>query len=94
VIARSEWVLLRFHHICGLRALLPINDLKFDWIAFLQTLVSFRNEGTVMHEHIGAIVTPDEAEAFCVVEPFYGSFQFHFLFLRRAAQSEKCERRR
>jgi hypothetical protein len=47
-----------------------------------------------MHEHIGAVVTPDEAEAFCVVEPFYGSFQFHFLLLRRAAHSEKCERRR
>ena len=77
--------LLRLYNVRGLRAFLPFDDLKFDVIAFLQALVPLGNQSTVVHEHIGAVVTADEPKAFCIVEPFHGSFQFHVLFLRGAA---------
>ena len=74
--------LLGLYNVRGLRAFLPFDDLKFDVIAFLQALVPLGNQGTVVHEHIGSVVTADEPKAFCIVEPFHGSFQFHVLFLR------------
>jgi hypothetical protein len=82
VIAVCEMELLSLQHIRGLRTFLAFDDLKFDTIAFLQALVPLCNQGTVMHEHIGPVVTANKPKPFSVVEPFYGSFQFHFLFLR------------
>ena len=78
-------MLLSLHHIRSLRTFLAFDDLKFDVIAFLQALVPLGNKGTVVHEHIGSVVTADEPKPFSIVEPFYGSFQFHFLSLREAA---------
>jgi hypothetical protein len=82
VISLRETGLLGLYDVRGLRSFLAFDDLKFDVIAFLQALVPFCNQGTVMHEHIGSFVTADEPKPFSIVEPFNGSFQFHFLFLR------------
>jgi hypothetical protein len=37
-----------------------------------------------VHEHVGTVFTADEAKPLGIVEPFHGSFQFHFTFLRSA----------
>jgi hypothetical protein len=73
--------LLSLYHICSLWPFLTIDNLELDRVALLQAFVTLRNQGTVVYEYVRAIVTTDKAEALCIVEPFYGSFQFHFLFL-------------
>ena len=51
-------------------------DLELDLIAFIQIAVSFTDDGFVVHEHIFAIGTGNEAETFGSVELLDGSF-FH-----------------
>src|SRR5450755_945932 len=85
---RNERALLRLHHIRGLRPFLAINDLKLNHITFLQTFVALAGQRAVMHEYVGAILTTDKAKAFRIVEPFYGSFQFHFAFLPAAGRPQ------
>jgi hypothetical protein len=74
--------LLHFHHVGSLRPFLTVDNLEFDYIPFLKALVTLSIQSAVVNEHIGTIVTPDKTKALSVIEPLYGSFQFHFLFLR------------
>ena len=83
---------MSFYYICCLWPFLPINNLELDRVALLQALVTLRNQSTVVHEYVRAIITTDEAEALCIVEPFYGSFQFHFLFLPRTNDPRESSR--
>jgi hypothetical protein len=74
--------LLNFHHVRSLRPFLTVDNLEFDHIAFLQALVTLGIQSAVVNEYIGTVLTPDKTKALSVIEPLYGSFQFHFLFLR------------
>lgn len=61
------------HAFC-LRAFLSLNDFKFNIIALLEALVSLRLDGTIVDEHIRAVIPADKAEALCVIEPFHFTF--------------------
>jgi hypothetical protein len=73
-------LLLGYGHIAGLRTLLAVDYLEFDLIALLEALVAFRVDGAVVNEHIrAAVVAANEAKAFRIIEPLYGSFMSHLL---------------
>jgi hypothetical protein len=57
-----------------LRAFLSLNNFEFNVIALLETFVSLRLDGTVVDEHIRAVIPADKAEALCVIEPFNFTF--------------------
>lgn len=61
------------HALC-LRAFLSLNNFEFNVIALLEALVSLRLDGTIVDEHIRAIISADKAEALCVIEPFHFTF--------------------
>src|ERR1019366_165947 len=72
--------LLHPRHVACLRAFLTIDDLEFDLVTFLQALVAFDVDRTVVHEHVRTtILTAYKAKAFRVIEPLYGPFQSHSL---------------
>lgn len=72
---RAESLAARFLHVGGLWTLRPLHDFEFDDISFLQCAVTVSDDGGIVNEHIRAIVTPDEAITFGVVEPFHGATQ-------------------
>lgn len=57
-----------------LRTFLSLNNFEFNIIALLEALVSLRLDGTVVDEHIRAVIPADKAEALCVIEPFHFTF--------------------
>jgi hypothetical protein len=57
-----------------LRAFLSLHDFEFNIIALLEALVSLRLDGTIVDEHIRAVISADKAEALCVIEPFHFTF--------------------
>src|SRR5271165_3550329 len=75
---------LDFYHVRCLGALLTINNFELHCVALLQALVALGNQGAVVHKHVRPVLTADEAESLRIVEPLYGSFQFHLTFLREA----------
>src|SRR5690349_5443245 len=54
------------------------HDLKFDGISFLQGAITVANNGGVMNEDIGAIITPDKTVPLGIVEPLH--FALHLFF--------------
>ena len=54
-----------------LRSLAPLNDVELDLISFVQTLVAFDLNGTVMNEDVYSAFAPEEAVAFRAVEPLH-----------------------
>lgn len=66
--------MLRLGYILSLGAFLPLDNFEFNIIAFLEAFVAFRLDGTVVDEHIRAVIATDEAEALCVIEPFDFTF--------------------
>jgi hypothetical protein len=61
--------LRKLDNIGGLRAFLPLDDLKFDLIALLQAFVTFTGDGAIMDKYIRSIVAPKETVPLCVIEP-------------------------
>jgi hypothetical protein len=57
-----------------LRAFLSLNYFEFNVIALLEAFISLRLDGTIVDEHIGAVIPADKAEALCVIEPFHFAF--------------------
>ena len=57
-----------------LRAFLSLHDFEFNVIALLEALVSLRLDGTIVDEHIRAVIPAYKAEALCVIEPFNFTF--------------------
>src|SRR5690348_13457440 len=57
----------------SLQALLALHNLERHLLAFLQALEARAGDGTKMHEHVGAVLTADEAEPLGVVEPLDGT---------------------
>jgi hypothetical protein len=64
-----------FADVSCLLTLRPLRNFKLYCVAFLKTFVSFRIDGTVVHEYIRAILTPNETIPLGVIEPLNGSFQ-------------------
>src|SRR5690606_32306344 len=56
-----------------LQALLALDDLEGNLLAFLQRLEAGALDGTEMHEQVRAALRGDEAEALGVVEPLDGT---------------------
>lgn len=54
----------------GLGALLPLDNIEFHLVTFLQTFVPIDLDGAVMHEDVRAVVPSDEAVPFRIIEPF------------------------
>lgn len=62
-----------FRDVAGLGPFLALDDLKFNLIALLKTLISLGGDGGVVNENIGSTIAADKAEPFGVVEPLNGS---------------------
>lgn len=76
-------------YIGSLRTFGALGDLKLDWIALLQALVSFRSNGAVVDKDVSAPVPSYKSVAFCVVKPLDRTFQtFHLRPLRH--DSVRC----
>ncbi len=71
----SEGLAARFLHVGSLRTFRSLHNLEFDHISFLQSAVAVSNDGRVVDEDIGPIVTPDKTVTFRVIEPFYSPTQ-------------------
>jgi hypothetical protein len=65
---------LQFCNVLSLGAFLALDNFELDVITLLQALVALRLDGAVVDEHIGTIVSADEAESLCVVKPFDFTF--------------------
>ena len=63
-----------FGNALSLGTFLPLNNFKFNIIALLEALVTLRLDGTIVDEHIRAVIPADKAEALCVIEPFHFTF--------------------
>ena len=63
-----------FGYALCLRAFLSLNNFEFNVIALLEAFVSLRLDGTIVDEHIRAVIPADKAEALCVIEPFHFTF--------------------
>jgi hypothetical protein len=55
-------------------AFLSLDNFELDVIALLEALISLRLDGTIVDEHIRAVISADKAEALRVVEPFHFAF--------------------
>jgi hypothetical protein len=64
-----------FADVSCLLTLRSLRNFKLYRVAFLKTFVSFRIDGTVVHEYIRAIITSNETIPLGVIEPLDGSFQ-------------------
>src|SRR5437764_7439091 len=57
----------------GLGALLPLRDLEFDLLVFLEVPVARALDGRVVHEHVRSTLLGDEAVALLGAEPLHGA---------------------
>jgi len=53
-----------------------LDNLKFDWVSFLQSTVTFTDDGGIMDKNVRPVIAPDEAVPFGIVKPFHGSVHF------------------
>ena len=65
----------RFLNVGCLRTFWSLHNFEFDHVPFLQCAVAVPHNGGIVNEHIRAIVAPDKAVTFCVIEPFHGATQ-------------------
>ena len=89
-----EGLLLSFCYIRRLGTLLTIDNLKFNRVTFLQALVAVRNQSTVVDEDVWSVIASNEPKALGIVEPLYGSFQFHVPILPGGGPTHRCRRSR
>jgi hypothetical protein len=71
VLHQPAGLLLQPHYILSLQALVTLDLGVFDLLSLCQGAMTFAANGTVMHEHIGAISALNKTVAFGVVEPFH-----------------------
>src|ERR1700733_3332813 len=64
----------RRRDVFGLQALLAVDDLEADLLAFLQAFETRTTDGAEMHKHVRATLPADEAETLGVVEPLDGTY--------------------
>jgi len=60
----------------GLGTFRALDNLKFDWVSFLQSTVTFTDDGGIMDKNVRPVIAPDEAVPFGIVKPFHGSVHF------------------
>jgi hypothetical protein len=53
-----------------------LNDLKLDWVSFLQGAITITGDGGIMYENVWTIIAPDEAISLGIVKPLHGSMHF------------------
>ncbi len=53
---------------------MALDNFKLNVITLLQAFVPIRLDGAVVDEHIRTVFPTDEAETFCVIEPFNFTF--------------------
>jgi hypothetical protein len=56
-----------------------LNNLKLDWISFLQGAITIPDDGGVMNENVRPVIAPDEAVSLGIIKPFHGSLHFDAL---------------
>jgi hypothetical protein len=85
-----------FLDVGSLRTFRSLHNLELDYVSFLQSPVTVTDYGRVVNEHIRAIVAPDKAVPFCVIEPFYDATQASaslnkcFSFRPATIRRERC----
>ena len=62
-----------FDDVGGLGAFLALDNFEVDGIALLKTAIAITDDGGIVDEDVSAVVPPDEAVPFGVVEPFDAS---------------------
>jgi hypothetical protein len=62
------------NNLVRLRALLALDNVELDIIAFLEAFIAINLDGTVMDEDIRSVVPPDETISLCVIEPLNLAF--------------------
>ena len=60
----------------GLGTFRALNDLKFDWVSFLQGAVTVTGDGGIVHKNVRSVIAADEAIPFGVIKPFHSSLHF------------------
>jgi hypothetical protein len=75
----AEYLLYRsntnFRDFGRLGTLRPLNDFKLHLISFLKRAVTIAGDGGIMNENVWAIIAPDEAIPFGIIEPLDSSLQ-------------------
>ena len=72
---------------------MPLHDLKFDCVAFLQGLEAFTLNGRVMDEHVSSAILANESVALAIVEPLYFPLKScHFVLLDQLCACRTIER--
>jgi hypothetical protein len=69
--------MLKLHHILGLRALCPFDNLEFDFLTLFQGAKAFARDGTVVDEDIRPVGLGNKSIAFGIAEPFDRAFYPH-----------------
>src|SRR5437879_8304520 len=64
-----------FLHIGSLRTLRSLHNLELDRVSFLQSAITFSDDGRIMNEYIRAVIASDKAVPLRVIEPFHGATQ-------------------
>ena len=59
--------------VLGLRAFLALRQSELYTLAFRQAFEARTLNGAEVNEYVRAAFLLDEAEAFCVIKPFYGA---------------------
>ena len=72
--AESDAVRLHLSDTFGLGTFLPLRDFEFYFVTLLKAFVAIRLDGAVVNKNIRAIVSANESEALCVVEPLHFTF--------------------
>jgi hypothetical protein len=58
-----------------LRPFRTLNNLKLNLISFLKRAIAIAGDGGIMNENVWAIIAPDEAIPFGIIEPLDSSLQ-------------------
>ena len=62
-----------FCDVAGLGPFLALDDLKFNFVTFLQALIPLGGDGRVVNENIGSTIAADKTEPLSVVKSFNGT---------------------
>jgi len=62
------------NNLVGLRTFLTLNNIEFDFVAFLEALVSVELNSAVMDENVRSIIASYKAVALCVIKPLDFAF--------------------
>jgi hypothetical protein len=73
---RSEGLTGWFLYVGSLRTFRSLHYLELNDISFLESAIALAYNRGIVNENVWAVVAPNEAVPFRVIEPFYGATQF------------------